>query len=498
MRVRVACIHCGNGVRSGRPRCPACRKAVPRVIGDRFEQRRRLSRDTESVTVHAWDRMDQQDALLRVLLPGAAAPARKRLEVEARVVKQHEADAGFPSLIDFGYVSTTGALYTAQTLTPGLLLKKVLRKKTPSLIIDCFLDALRPVAALHAAGVVHCSISLERLVVTPEGHTVLLDFRDARSSGSRSGSTGVDRFRAPEQWCNAGVVTPATDVFALGVCLYWAFTGRYPFRRGQARRSLMPGALPRRPSEFNPRITRDIDEIVFQALAPNPEDRFASAEEFRAALDSSFGTATVTDDLGLAFPTTCCVVAETAIAGAGQACRAGAQIARTILRAAHAVARRYVNGVSRMTGRRRSEVIAATSAAVVAAAAFLYVCGPHLSEPEHVRPRTTATRYRNHSSPVSRASPEVTVMVPSLPMKAAETTVEFHTWPPARVYVDGKYVVEAPSPTTHRMTPGMHRVRLVPKVGVPRDLEVWFETGAQYMFKLNLETGFYELAEVKP
>ncbi len=300
MREHMACLYCGARVNKTRRGCPSCKKAIARLIDGRFEQEQYLAASGPQVTVRAWDRVGRERVLVRLLV--AADPcAENALIAEAQVLQACCGNPGLPRLVHVGRIRATGMPYTVHEFVAGSPLGRSLRGVRPPQVIEYFCAALVPVAVLHVAGYVHCAVCPDHFLVAPGGRVVLVDFRQARRTGIQSGGTGIPGYKAPEQAGTMTPVTPATDVFALGACLYRLFTARFPFGEDPGE-LLRAGATHGKPSELNPKITTDIDEILLMALARSPVERFPSAREFYAALASRFGTTTTIDDGGGVFP----------------------------------------------------------------------------------------------------------------------------------------------------------------------------------------------------
>src|SRR6266496_1025161 len=156
-------------------------------------------------------------------------------------------------------------------------------------------------AAAHRAGVVHRDFKSANVVLVPseDAHqsedgglrAVVTDFGLARSvDGGEGLSTGLgmvgtSAYMAPEQ-VEGGEVTPAADIYALGVVLYEMVTGVRPFV-GDSPLSTALKRLKEPPA--SPRVhVPDLDPaweaVILRCLEPVPSDRFASAEEVVAAL----------------------------------------------------------------------------------------------------------------------------------------------------------------------------------------------------------------------
>ena len=153
------------------------------------------------------------------------------------------------------------------------------------------------VQAAHDVGVVHRDLKAANVFLAG-GAARLLDFGVAKLLEPESGGTGfttVGRHvgtltaMAPEQ-IRGGAIDARTDVYALGVLLFHLVTGRLPFAAAdpvEVERMQLQ-APPPPPSSLTP-VGPAIDAICARAMAKKPEERFPSADAFRAALDEAAG-----------------------------------------------------------------------------------------------------------------------------------------------------------------------------------------------------------------
>ena len=106
---------------------------------------------------------------------------------------------------------------------------------------SAFVQLVRGVAALHAAGKVHRDIKASNVLVTLDGRVVLLDFglimeaKNAREEAQTHMVVGTEKYMAPEQ-AAAMPIGPQADCYSLGVVLYRSLTGQFPF--GDASRRI--------------------------------------------------------------------------------------------------------------------------------------------------------------------------------------------------------------------------------------------------------------------
>jgi serine/threonine protein kinase len=149
------------------------------------------------------------------------------------------------------------------------------------------LDAL---AYAHACGVVHRDIKPQNMMVTDGENLHLMDFGIARSLADQgmtmTGMTlGSLYYMSPEQ-IRGEEVDARTDIYSLGISLYEMATGSKPFD-GISGYTVMAAHLdqpPMPPVERNPALPDAVNDLILCAIAKRPEDRFANASSFQAAL----------------------------------------------------------------------------------------------------------------------------------------------------------------------------------------------------------------------
>ena len=253
--------------------------------------------------------------LLNVALMGRSSEERFRREgnILARLTHPNIA-----RLIDAG-VSPTGQPYLVLEHVDGQVIDRYCDEHALSVEarLRLFLDVLEAVTHAHANLVVHRDIKPGNVLVSVDGHVKLLDFgiakllendeEDRIRSGdnvplTRDAWAATPQYAAPEQVAG-GMVTTATDVYALGVLLYVLLTGTHP--AGDA--ALTPATLmhaivevdPRRPSDVVAKETPealdaqalrcsttpgrlrrmlrgDLDTIVAKTLKKNAAERYVS------------------------------------------------------------------------------------------------------------------------------------------------------------------------------------------------------------------------------
>lgn len=227
------------------------------------------------------------------LHPEMAARFRRERDILARL--EHP---GIARILDGGEAG--GTPYLVMEYVEGERLDQYCYSRRPPLRarLELFLEICRAVEYAHRRLVVHRDIKPGNILVTAEGRPRLLDFGIAKILEAE-GETGVTQtlqftpdYASPEQ-LRGDPVTPASDVYALGVVLYELLTGGVRLR-GATKRNLPdllaaaaetpapPSALP---GPFAAALRGDLDAIVLAALAPDVERRYASAGHLAADLE---------------------------------------------------------------------------------------------------------------------------------------------------------------------------------------------------------------------
>jgi len=229
-----------------------------------------------------------------------AAQIRFRREARAAGRLQH---ANAVTVTDFG-TTADGYVYLVMELLQGRTLRDVLAREAPletARAVSVMLQISDAVGAAHQAGIIHRDLKPANIFIVQRPDTPasvkVLDFGIAKLAAEALEDDdhmtltqvgvmiGTPRYMSPEQ-CDGVQLTPASDVYSLGIILYEMLTGMTPFTGSTPLAVAMKHSTtpPLPPSEIVAAIPPAIEQLVLHALEKNPADRPANAQEFRSEL----------------------------------------------------------------------------------------------------------------------------------------------------------------------------------------------------------------------
>jgi serine/threonine protein kinase len=242
------------------------------------------------------------------LLPSEVSSDKQALE---RFLREARAAAALNhpnicTIYDIG--EHEGQRFIAMELLEGQTLRQRIGGKPlpPDALLDLGTQMADALVAAHAKGIVHRDIKPENIFITERGHVKILDFglaKQVRETGAAAMRTdaptqdhdphltspgvalGTVAYMSPEQ-VRGEELDSQTDLFSLGVVLYEMATGRLAFA-GKTSAVIFHAILGEEPvpaSELNPRLPREINEIIRRALEKDRELRYPTASAILADL----------------------------------------------------------------------------------------------------------------------------------------------------------------------------------------------------------------------
>jgi serine/threonine-protein kinase len=255
------------------------------VINDRYRVEATIGHGGMSTVFRAQDlELDEPVAIKLFGLDADDAQMLQRFKQEVSLSRQ----LTHPNIVrlhDLGLWS--GRRFITMELLEGQSLTDWMRARVPIATgLRVMVQACTALGVAHAAGVVHRDVKPDNFFVTRAGIVKLMDFgiakRRAEPSKTQAGFTaGTPAYIAPEQISNFTGATHRADLYALGVMMFEMFTGRVPFEHEELMALLMAHVKqpPPSPASLREDLPPELDALILQLLAKDPEARPDRADE---------------------------------------------------------------------------------------------------------------------------------------------------------------------------------------------------------------------------
>ncbi len=244
----------------------------------------------------AHDLRHDRDVAIKVLHPDlGAALGSERFLAEIRTTARLQHPHILP-LLDSG--AADGLLYYVMPVVTGETLRARLDRERQLPLPHAVRIATEVASALdyaHRQGVIHRDIKPENILLH-DGQALVADFGIAlavqQAGGTRMTQTGLSlgtpQYMSPEQAMGERAIDARSDIYGLGAVAYEMLAGEPPFT-GPTVQAIVAKVLSERPVPLHTirdTVPPGIEQAIFTALAKLPADRFATAAEFAAALQS--------------------------------------------------------------------------------------------------------------------------------------------------------------------------------------------------------------------
>ncbi len=295
----------------------------PLKVGDAFGDRYRIDKllgfGGMGAVYKAWDQELDIPVALKVIRPEMAQDPAVAQQLDRRfkrelLLARQVTHKNVVRIHDLGEIE--GVKYITMTYIEGEDLLGILKREGKVSVPDA-LKILRPavagLAAAHEAGVVHRDLKPANIMVEPAtGESYIMDFGIARSAApagvemveglaeakarkkvgiteqTQAGAVvGTLQYMAPEQFMGKSIDQRA-DIYSIGLIFYDLLLGRRRIEKVESAFAEFRGRIehaPPAPRSLDPEIPEPVDSIISRCLEPDPDDRFQTTAELRAAFD---------------------------------------------------------------------------------------------------------------------------------------------------------------------------------------------------------------------
>ena len=198
--------------------------------------------------------------------------------------------------------------YIVMELIDGITLKQYMQRKGNKLpwreALHFITQIVKALGHAHSRGIIHRDIKPHNIMVLRDGSVKVADFGIARvSAGGHSTLTqealGSVHYISPEQ-ARGSRIDARSDLYSAGVVLYEMITGRLPFEGDNPVSVAIQhiNSIPLSPREIDPELPEALEAITMKAMAPDPDDRYTSADEMLADLEEFRKNPNINFDFG--------------------------------------------------------------------------------------------------------------------------------------------------------------------------------------------------------
>ena len=272
---------------------------LSRALGAKYEVKRLVGSGGFAEVYEVWDKDLERRLAVKVLRPDVAwtSGMLERFQRETRAAARLE----HPNILPIHFVGEgEGLAYYAMPFVDGMSLGELLKRSgalPPERALAIIIPILDALDHAHKAGLLHRDIKPDNIMLdTARGRPLLVDFGIARRLDSDAGAgltqtglvIGTPHYMSPEQALGDPNLGPGSDLYSLGCVLFQMVTGSPPFD-GESSQQIVGQHIadpPPAATDVNPKVPREMSDVILRCLEKRPANRFRSAGEVIAALES--------------------------------------------------------------------------------------------------------------------------------------------------------------------------------------------------------------------
>ena len=264
---------------------------IGKMLDNRYEILECIGIGGMAVVYKSRDHRLNRLVAVKILKPELANDAdfRRRFHDESQAVAMLS-HINIVSVYDVSH--SDGLDYIVMELVDGMTLKQYMQKRGTPLnwreALHFMTQILRALGHAHSRGIVHRDIKPQNILVLRDGSVKVADFGIARLTSAAQATLtqealGSVHYISPEQ-AKGSQVDGRSDLYSAGVVLYEMLTGRLPFEGETPVFVAIQhiNSIPIPPRELNPEIPPALEAIILKAMAPDPNNRYRSAEAMLA------------------------------------------------------------------------------------------------------------------------------------------------------------------------------------------------------------------------
>lgn len=261
------------------------------ILNERYKLIEQIGAGGMAVLYKAEDLELGRTVAVKVLRPSLVGDPEflVRFKREARAA----ANLSHPNIVTVHDVGQDGpnTHYIVMEYVPGQNLKQLIRVQGAFEVdtaLAIVVEVCKGVGYAHRAGLIHCDLKPQNILITPDNRVKVTDFGIARAFSAAQAETdeveevvwGSPHYFAPEQAAGEPP-TPASDVYSIGIITFELLTGELPFT-GDSYEELALAHLRNEPPSilsFNSALPQELDRILQKVLSKEPSARYRTADQ---------------------------------------------------------------------------------------------------------------------------------------------------------------------------------------------------------------------------